>query len=128
MAGNFADQGAGRVDVKVAVMALNWDNPSGPDFLPWLGEVKEAGYVGVVGFADLLCGPYLDRPGEFTQILGDHGLELAAVDLRMHTDYAAYERLFSFMQAMGCDLFVCIDGDRSEERRVGKEGRSAAAP
>lgn len=63
----------------------------------------------------------MERPSEFHGILENHGLSLAAVDFRMHTDFDAYKRLFEFMQALDCRIFVCID-PAGTEKDFGKYG------
>lgn len=40
------------LSIKLAAMSLGWGNPSGDDLIPFLKEVKAAGYDGVAGFAD----------------------------------------------------------------------------
>lgn len=113
MAGNGAGRLLTEVDIQVAAMSLIWNDPTGDGFVPWLEEVRAAGYEGITCFANKL--PHLDRPSVLRRLLDEQGLRLAALDLRMHDDFDAYRKLFESMQALECGLFVCIDPSGTEK-------------
>jgi sugar phosphate isomerase/epimerase len=108
MSGNFEISNK-KVDIKLAAMHLNWHIPSGDQFVPWLREVKEAGYEGITSFAHWGLEPFIERPQDLKQLLNDEGLALAAVDVRLHSNFEQYKPILEFMQAFDCNLMVCID-------------------
>ncbi|MFW6368493.1 MAG: sugar phosphate isomerase/epimerase family protein [Spirochaetota bacterium] len=105
--------------VKLAVMHLTWNIPVNDDFVPWLEEVKAAGYDGITSFSHWGLDSFIDRPKELGELLDDHGLELAAVDIHLDKAYDEYKRVFEFMQALECRLMVCIDpsGDDRDSKK-----------
>lgn len=114
MAGNFSESKQ-KVDIKWAAMHLTWHVPVGDDFVPWLREVREAGYEGITSFAHWGLESFIERPGELKRLLEDEGLALAAVDVRLHDDYEQYKPVFEFMQALDCRLLACIDPAGTEK-------------
>ena len=98
------------LSIKLAAMSLGWGNPSGEDLVPFLKEVKTAGYDGVAGFADAGWDDYIDQPAKFGKLLADAGLSLASLDARTHRDLAQYRRICSFMAELGCRHLVCLGG------------------
>lgn len=96
--------------IKLAAMSLGWGNPSGEGLVPFLKEVKAAGYEGVAGFADVGWDGYIDQPAEFSRLLADEGLSLANLDVKTHRDLAQYQRICSFMAELGCRHLVCLGG------------------
>jgi sugar phosphate isomerase/epimerase len=107
MVRNF--NGTERSGIKLAAMHLNWNLPVGERFIPWLKEVKEAGYDGITGFSHWGLETYINQPGLLKRLLDDNGLSLAAIDAPLHDDYDKYKPVFEFMQFLDCKLFVCID-------------------
>lgn len=101
--------------IKFAAMSLNWNDPQGKQFVPWLNEVRNAGYDGITGFGDTGCEAFMDNPNQFRSQLREYNLSLAALNGRMHTNYDDYKRMFEFMQAVGCEYFVCIDPAGTEK-------------
>jgi sugar phosphate isomerase/epimerase len=108
------------VDLKISVMSLIWGFLKPGDFDHWLAEAAEAGYDGVTGFAEEF-EPFMERPADFAERLRRHGLALAALDWRMNDDEKAYRRYFTFLNALGSKLFVCIDpsGGDKDYRKYG---------
>jgi hypothetical protein len=51
-----------QLDVKLSVMGLNWNNPTGDNFITWLKEAKEAGYDGITGFDEKNLAAFIERP------------------------------------------------------------------
>ena len=97
-------------NIKLAVMALGWGNPTGDDLIPFLKEVKEAGYEGVTGFADLSWNPYMQNPKEFGQILSDHGLALASMDINSAFDLDGVKQVCEAMAQLNSKHLVCLGG------------------
>lgn len=114
MAGNFVHSNQ-KLDLKLAIMHLNWNIPVGDEFVPWLKEVKDAGYDGITSFAHWGLETYIPRPNALHNLLDDHGLELAAVDTILSDDYESYKPILEFMQQMSCKLMVCIDPSGTEK-------------
>lgn len=98
------------LSIKLAAMSLGWGNPGGADLVPFLKEVKAAGYDGVAGFADAGWDEYIDQPAEFSRLLADEGLSLGSLDARTHKDLDQYRRICSFMAELGCRHLVCLGG------------------
>lgn len=96
--------------VKLAAMSLSWGNPSGENMIPFLKEVKAAGYDGVAGFADTAWDEYMDHPAKFSQLLADEELSLASLDVKTHRDLDQSRRICSFMAELGCRHLVCLGG------------------
>lgn len=96
--------------IKLAAMSLGWGNPSGEGLIPFLKEVKAAGYEGVAGFADAGWDDYIDQPAKFGRWLADEGLFLASLDAKTHRDLDQYRRICSFMAELGCRHLVCLGG------------------
>lgn len=121
MAGNFTAPD-GTVNIKLAAMHLNWNIPQEDKFIPWLQEVKAAGYEGITSFAHWGLENFIERPQDLKVLLDDHGLEMAAVDVRLHDDFQAYIPILKFMASLDCKLMVCIDpaGTKKEYQRFGK--------
>lgn len=99
------------LDIQLAAMSLGWGNPTGADFVPWLREVKRAGYIGVTGFAGNddfgWTWDMVNNPKRFADQLKSEGLALASVDISLHMialDEA--QRVCDFMQALDCDILV----------------------
>jgi len=97
------------IRLQVAAMSLNWNNPTGADFGPWLDEVKEAGYDGITGFASSSLEPFLDRPLELKRMLDERGLQLASVDVHYRAELDYYRKVCEFMAANGCENLAYID-------------------
>lgn len=114
MAGKFVDSNK-KLDVKLAIMHLNWNIPIGDLFVPWLKEVKSAGFDGITSFDHWGLEAYIDRPQVLHTLLNNHGLELAAVDTKLTDDYDRYKRVLEFMEALNCNLMVCIDPAGTEK-------------
>jgi len=96
--------------IRLAAMSLSWDNPSGRGLIPFLKEVKAAGYDGVAGFADTTWDEYMDQPEKFGQWLADEGLFLASLDAKTSRDLDQYRRICSFMAELECQHLVCLGG------------------
>jgi inosose dehydratase len=108
--------------VKVAAMSLNWNNPTGNQFAPWLDEVKEAGYDGITGFASSSLEPYIVRPQELKRLLDERGLRLASVDVHYHTSLDYYKKVCEFMAVNECENLAYIDpkGGAKEFEELGR--------
>ncbi|MFC1715952.1 sugar phosphate isomerase/epimerase family protein [Candidatus Poribacteria bacterium] len=98
------------LSIKLAAMSLGWGNPSGEDLVPFLKEVKAAGYDGVAGFADAGWDDYIDQPAKFSRLLANEGLSLASLDAKTHGDLDQYRRICSFMAELRCRHLVCLGG------------------
>lgn len=96
--------------IKLAAMSLGWGNPSGEGLVPFLKEVKAAGYEGVAGFADAGWDDYIDQPAKFGQWLADEGLFLASLDVNTHRDLDQCRRICNFMAKLECRHLVCLGG------------------
>lgn len=110
-----ASTAIGTLDIQVAAMHLTWNIPVGDDFVPWLREVKSAGYDGITSFSHWGLESFIDRPEDLRTILGGEGLELAAVDAVLHSDFESYKPILEFMQALDCTILVCIDPAGSQK-------------
>lgn len=113
MAGNMQSQH--KVDIKLAAMHLTWNVPVGDAFVPWLREVREAGYEGITSFAHWGLEHFIEKPQALKTLLADEGLSLAAVDVQLHDDLEKYKPVFEFMQALDCRLLACIDPAGTEK-------------
>ena len=109
MAGNFTNANGKKVDLKLSIMHLNWNIPENEAFIPWLKEVKAAGYDGITSFAHWGLQDFITKPAALQTMLDDHGLKLAAVDAKLFEDIEQYKPILEFMQAMDSHLLVCID-------------------
>ncbi len=98
------------LSIKLAAMSLGWGNPSGEGLVPFLKEVKAAGYDGVAGFADTAWDEYMDQPAKFSQLLANEGLSLASLDVKTLRDLDQCRRICSFMAELGCRHLVCLGG------------------
>lgn len=114
MAGNFIKNDQ-KLDIKLSAMHLNWNIPAGDEFIPWLKEVKEAGYDGITSFAHWGLDPFISHPGVLKVMLNDYGLELAAVDATLSSNYEQYKPIFEFMQVLNCNILACIDPAGSQK-------------
>jgi sugar phosphate isomerase/epimerase len=94
--------------IRFAAMSLLWGNPSGDQFIPWLDEVRDAGYDGVAGFSDWGWAEYLDDPHAFRTLLDDNGLGLASVDLFIPSTPAHCHQVCRFMAEVGGQHLVCL--------------------
>jgi len=108
------------VNIKIAAISLMWRNPVGEDFVPWLKEVKAAGYDGVAGFPNWGWQDYIDDPGVLGRMLSDQGLALAnlavvGVDPRKHKGFDLYHKVCGFMANLGSHHLVCVGGKGRED-------------
>lgn len=103
------------VTIKIAAMSLLWNNPNKNEFIPWLKEVKEAGYDGISGFAEGSWKDYIDNPKEFDRILKEFDLELASINVGVHSNFDLYRRVCKFMQELNCIHLVCVGGNGKEK-------------
>ncbi|HEV2126191.1 MAG TPA: sugar phosphate isomerase/epimerase family protein [Chloroflexota bacterium] len=101
---------ADTLDVRIAVMSLLWGNPHGEALIPWLQDVRAAGYEGISGFAHLGWQRYLDEPTSFKSVLDDHGLPLASLLASAENDLDEFRRVCAFMAAVDCRILVCNGG------------------
>jgi len=105
-------------ETRIAAMSLGWGNPNGERFVPWLREVKSAGYDGVAGFTDWGLQEFLERPAELRRLLDAEGLSLASADVMINLDNLDHYRLRAeFLAQAGCGIMVCLCGpsDKSDE-------------
>lgn len=114
MAGNTPRTGNPNA-IRLAIMHLNWNIPTGDAFVLWLQEVKDAGYDGITSFAHWGLESFIHAPHVLHRLLDDHGLQLAAVDAKLSTDYDMYTPIFEFMERLGSNLLVCIDPAGTEK-------------
>jgi len=103
-------QNQAQLRIKLAAMSLLWNNPNGEKFVPWLREVKQAGYDGVAGFAEWGWQDYIGDPKGFGRMLNGEGLELASLDIGVHANFDQYRRACAFMAALGARHLVCLGG------------------
>jgi len=103
-------------NIKLAAMSTHWMNDplwggvGGDKFIPWLKEVKEAGYDGVTGLSGDF-EPYFDTPGELKKILGKFGFGLASVLIYgIDLNYDYYRQVCAFMSEMDCRTLMIIGG------------------
>ena len=117
MAGNFIAS-HDRTAIRLAAMHLTWGMPVGKDFIPWLREVKETGYEGIVSFAHSGLKSFIEQPQELKRLLENEGLVLAGVDVILQENIELYKPVFEFMQALDCHLLACIDPAGTEKDYV----------
>ncbi|MBT3602770.1 MAG: TIM barrel protein [Candidatus Latescibacteria bacterium] len=98
------------LNIKLAAMTINWANPKGDGLIPFLKEVKEAGYEGVSGFADSHWAEQMANPKEFGQQLADEGLELASMDIVSACDIDLVKTICESMAYLNCKHLVCLGG------------------
>lgn len=101
--------------IRFAAMSITWNNPVGEDFIPWLADVKEAGYEGISCFAGKL-DEFMDHPSGLKEQLEKLGLALASVSAVLNEDFARYRQVLSFMKEVGCSILVCIDPAGTEKQ------------
>jgi len=96
--------------IQIASMSLNWNNPKGDLFEPWLAEVKEAKYDGISGFSTSSLEPFLDRPEDLNRMLVNQGLKLASLDVNYETDdFDYYKKVCELLAVNQCRHLVYID-------------------
>ena len=96
--------------IRLAVMSLGWGSPTGEDFIPFLKEVKAAGYEGVTGFADTAWWEYIGEPGEFRRMLDGEGLVLASMDVQSGAELDRVRQICASMAELDCHHLVCLGG------------------
>jgi sugar phosphate isomerase/epimerase len=97
-------------DIRLAVMELGWNNPSGENIIPFLKEVKAAGYEGVSGFAHRSWSAYREAPAEFGSMLDGEGLKLASIDVESAVKLDDVRKICAFMAELECENLVCLGG------------------
>ena len=107
--------------LKLAAMSTHWMNDplwggvGGDKFIPWLKEVKEAGYDGVTGLSGDF-EPYMEKPSELKKILGEYGLGLASILIYgIDLNYDYYRQICNFMHEMDCRVLMLIGGAGKED-------------
>ncbi|WP_424768024.1 sugar phosphate isomerase/epimerase family protein [Paenibacillus sp. sgz302251] len=98
-----------KTDIQVAAMSLNWNNPAGEQFEPWLMEVKDAGYDGITGFASSSLASFMDQPHQLKAMLDRNGLKLASVDVHFQPDFDYYKKVCECLAVNGCENLAYID-------------------
>ena len=95
---------------KFACMELMWGGVADEKFEPWLREIHSLGFAGV-GCREKTLQPFIENPAALKQLLNKYKLELAVVYSELHFDFVRYQKLFHFVQAMGC-VNLCLHGGR----------------
>lgn len=108
--------------IQIAAMSLTWNWPQGNRFVPWLEEVKEAGYDGITGFANKELEAFIDQPKELKRLLDHNGLMLAGIDVYENQDIDYYKRVSEFLAENNCTNMAYIDpkGKPKEYGRLGE--------
>ncbi|MCL2158413.1 MAG: sugar phosphate isomerase/epimerase [Oscillospiraceae bacterium] len=96
--------------IKIAAMSALWGAVGGEAFVPWIKEVKKAGYDGIAGFSGDF-EPFYDEPGELKNLLADNDLGLSSIDIwGINLNFDQYRRVCGFMNEMGCENLVMLGG------------------
>jgi sugar phosphate isomerase/epimerase len=112
---------------KLAVSTLRWKNP---DLEACLAELKKAGWDGWEGRLPL---EWLGTPQRLRRICANVGLPLVVYtadgspDNRDWVNVERNKRRMEFAAEVGCDCFMFMNGNKSEDRAVTRDDIKAAA-
>src|SRR5699024_5093002 len=70
---------------------------------------------GISVFADDILKEYLNQPEAFASQLRQFDLELASVNIGIHTNFDEYRQVCKFMEKLGCTHLVCVGGFGKEQ-------------
>lgn len=91
--------------IRLGISSLVWagDLSDQARFEVFLDEAAEIGYEGILVF-EMTILPWLDRPDAFRAALARRRLDFAGVILRPNLDFAATERISTFMEQTGAEV------------------------